>query len=420
MAESLGQPSSKSQEQEIYERDTSLYKVYLVDCEFERLQRKYHWETADLAHQTDIEHALSSLAIDRVKAQEGFANHLQFILLPQLLGQICSLSIVLELPSLLDEPESNLNLVLKLQKDLDCSLNQIQCVIAALCPKATFLPKRADDHHLKGFKSYRLNRVKMSLPMLAWDMCDIFESANELIQKTELSSVPSLAGCDADSLQRRFFGCIVRAGKAIQRMTARFKLSDLAIAQDLWETARGSIENDLQFVIRTLNRPSYSTTVENQSQQAAEFGVIIQLTKLMLPILKLSRMFLDKLSNRGLANERLPMFAEICSDQIDTLANSAGDVARDLRCLVQKLCFADGPAEGVTSDDLTSLAKSLKSRFESPLLLVLMYFVPLIPDPDGLNVPQKHYTRWCATWNNMMALATHNFTRVAESFVGIP
>ncbi|OAV90779.1 hypothetical protein, variant [Puccinia triticina 1-1 BBBD Race 1] len=373
----------------------SLY-VDLVTNEFERLKSKYyHPPRLGMPDETNINQAPSDISTDR-KVPEGLANELQFILLPRLLEQICTLSSTLELPALLNEPESNLSLVLQLQADLECSLDRIQYLGATLWSITRSLRNRTNDHHLKGLKSFRLSRVKQSLPIMADDMYHLFDVANQLIQQTELSSVPCMAVCDSYSLEERLHWAVYFP----------------------WQLTRNIIERNMEFIIHRLNYPTYATKGENQLQRPVEFGddTVIQLNKLMLPIMKLCVIFLGKFSSRGLAKERLPIFMEICSDQIEILGASADPMIPGLRRLLRKLRTADGPGGGVTSDDLTSLAKSLKSCLESPLPLIHMYFIPLIPD---LNV-QKHYTHWCETWNNLIALAIHNFTRVAESFVAIP
>ncbi|KAI7962546.1 hypothetical protein MJO28_000640 [Puccinia striiformis f. sp. tritici] len=392
----------------------------LVDYGFKRLRTKYHFRTADQPDPESIEHALSALSIDKAKSQEALAHQLLSSLLPLLHSQITSLSLVLKTSSLRREPGPKLSLVLQIQGQLDSTMDELRYLIATLCPENPSLPDRADDQHLRRFKSYRLDRLNNEFRSLfSWGMCDLFQAANERIGQMELTSIPSIHDEDADTRKKDVEWSVSYALNRIKAMSDSLSTSELAAAQVYWELDRPDIDNLLNNIIKKLNPSTDSRKVEGRPTLPRPYigEPVIRLAKLTLPIVKLSRIFLAKLSKRGLAQERFPIFTEICSDQIQTLAECARDIARDLRKLESRLDFADDG--GVTSDDFTTTAKSLKTRFDAPLLLVLVYFIPLIPDDDGLNV-QNYYKNWCMTWLNQMALAIHNFEHAAESFEGTP
>ncbi|OAV90777.1 hypothetical protein PTTG_12349 [Puccinia triticina 1-1 BBBD Race 1] len=326
---------------------------------FERLREKYNPTDAELPDPPHIEHAFSALCIDKVNAQQETASQ----------------------------------------------------------------PTQSDDHHLKELKSYRLYRLKKTFQKkLSYRMYDIFGAAVELIQHAGLSSTPLTAEGDTNSLQKTLRFSVNHALHNIKMMTNCLQASELTVVQDSWQRRRGCIRTMLQSTVEKLNLSTNSTSAKYQAQPPEKFvgETVIQLAKLTLPIMKLCKIFFAKFSNRGLALERLPNFTEISSGQLEDLVNSVGHVVDDIRQLMLHLSFANGhPGGDATSEDFTRIAKSLKSRFESPLFLVLMYFIPLIPDPDGLNV-QKYYTSWCVTWNNQMAVAIKNFIHVAESYIDIP
>ncbi|WAR63307.1 hypothetical protein PtB15_18B390 [Puccinia triticina] len=262
----------------------------------------------------------------------------------------------------------------------------------------------------------------LCIDKLSYRMYDIFGAAVELIQHAGLSSTPLTAEGDTNSLQKTLRFSVNHALHNIKMMTNCLQASELTVVQDSWQRRRGCIRTMLQSTVEKLTLSTNSTSAKYQAQPPEKFvgETVIQLAKLTLPIMKLCKIFFAKFSNRGLALERLPNFTEISSGQLEDLVNSVGHVVDDIRQLMLHLSFANGhPGGDATSEDFTRIAKSLKSRFESPLFLVLMYFIPLIPDPDGLNV-QKYYTSWCVTWNNQMAVAIKNFIHVAESYIDIP
>ncbi|KAH9441667.1 hypothetical protein Pst134EA_032719 [Puccinia striiformis f. sp. tritici] len=297
-------------------------------------------------------------------------------------------------------------------------MDHLGYVIATLCPEATTQPNQTDDHHLKEFKSYRLHRLKTKFQdVLSGRMGTIYDAASEIIQQMELSSTPVRTDCNPESLEKCFYRHVFHALDAIDVMKDCFKTSELAVVQDSWDQPRRSIGGQLQFIIEMLT-PSYDPT--NGLAPGKFVGEsVIQLANLTSPIFKLSRIFFTKLSKRGLTQERIPIYTEISSDQIENLAQSAVHVDDDLWQLVKYLSTASRGEAGVTSNNFIRIAESLRTRFDSPLLIVLMYFIPMIPDTDGLNV-QKHYESWCVTWKTQMALAIYNFEQVANSFEGTP
>ncbi|OAV94355.1 hypothetical protein PTTG_26999 [Puccinia triticina 1-1 BBBD Race 1] len=343
MVESPGSPSSSRLEHQ------RLYWHYgdLVTYGFKSLRSKYQTKTAELTDKTYIEHTLSD--------------------------QITSLSLALDLFGLQNEPKTKLIRVLQIQAELDYSLDQIMHLIVILCPEPTSLPNRSNDHYLKAFKTYRLERLKMNFEeRLTRRMCDLFEAADELIEQMELSSAPPcISSWGISSHAKRLQGFVGQVSDAIKMMTDCFRASELAIVQHFWRSDRLSIESHLQSLIENLNTPTDSTTVEDQSPRPAKFAgePLIQLARLAIPIFKLSRIFFAKLSKRGLAQERLPISTEISSDQIDTLARSASHVAKDVYKILTHLQLVNRGNMDVTHEAFNTIAQSLKARFESVLFL---------------------------------------------------
>ncbi|KAH9473510.1 hypothetical protein MJO28_000666 [Puccinia striiformis f. sp. tritici] len=399
----------------------------LVGYGFGRLRRKYHPTTAEKPDQASVEHALSALSIDKVKSQEALANQLVSSLLPLLHHQVTSLSLALKISSLRDEPRANLRLVLQIQGELDSTVDGLKLLITTLCPEPISLSNSSVDHHLKRFKSYRLDRLKVNSQLLiTWCLCDIFEAANERIQQMGLSSIPPKIDPGTDFPNRDMEVFVSRTLHTIKVMANCLNASELVVAQTLWKGRRRALENQLQCTIEKLDPSPDSKKVEDLSKPPDKYVAepAIQLAKMTLPILKLCRIFFSKLSKRGLAQERIPIFTEICSDEIELLAQSTRDISEDLGRLDVHLKFtnADGGLNrdgGVTSEEFIEITQSLKTRFDPPLLLILMYFIPLIPDTAGLKV-QKYYRNWCVTWKNQMALAVHNFEQVVKSLEDFP
>ncbi|KAA1073513.1 hypothetical protein PGT21_014328 [Puccinia graminis f. sp. tritici] len=332
-------------------------------------------------------------------------------LLPLLKGQINSLSLALGPASLRNQPVPNLSLVSNIQPEIDDNLEQIKALLAALCPEHPTLPNQTDDYGLQQFKFCRLYRLKIYCEVtLSCEMCEIFQAANELIQQMGFTSKPPIHDYtpDIESIKNRLHGSVSRASDTIKMMADCFQASELVIAQQLWTSQRLEVENQFRSIVKNLNR---STDSDGKYLRQS----VIRLAKLSLPIFKLCKIFFAKLSERGLAHERLPVHTEISSEQVEVLAQSADLVAKDLQELKDYLGLANQQDGDATSDGFLRIVQSLRNRFEAPLSAVLIHFIPSIADTYGLH-HQKYYQNWCLTWHNLMALAVHNFTLVAKTY----
>ncbi|KAI7962548.1 hypothetical protein MJO28_000642 [Puccinia striiformis f. sp. tritici] len=144
--------------------------------------------------------------------------------------------------------------------------------------------------------------------------------------------------------------------------------------------------------------------------------LVIQLAKLAIPLIRLSKLFFSKLTTPGINIRGLPCFEKMCPNKIISLEKSLEQVtttARKLRSLVQR---ADEDPPGVViGDDFIELAIEIETLFDFPLMVVLLHIVPSIPDTDGFPT-HKYYKRWFTTWNTKLISASENFINLAESF----
>ncbi|WAQ86314.1 hypothetical protein PtA15_7A40 [Puccinia triticina] len=68
--------------------------------------------------------------------------------------------------------------------------------------------------------------------------------------------------------------------------------------------------------------------------------------------------------------------------------------------------------------NLTLTAEKFESCFESSVLLIAFYIVPLIPDTNGFPT-QKYYQSWLTTWHLQLSLAMQNLRAAAKLFGNI-
>ncbi|KAH9443135.1 hypothetical protein Pst134EB_027486 [Puccinia striiformis f. sp. tritici] len=105
----------------------------------------------------------------------------------------------------------------------------------------------------------------------------------------------------------------------------------------------------------------------------------------------------------------------MCSSQIESLEVSTVNVKCDLADMMRVLKLADTAYGAASSQDFIDVAENLDSRFESTLLLVSLYFLPLIPDSLSFS-DHDHFKIWFVDWNTQFTLATNNFKNLAKLF----
>ncbi|PLW15437.1 hypothetical protein PCASD_20373 [Puccinia coronata f. sp. avenae] len=105
----------------------------------------------------------------------------------------------------------------------------------------------------------------------------------------------------------------------------------------------------------------------------------IPLAELLIPIIKLSRLFFKKLAKDGLNKTPLKPFTDMNSYQLTRLGDSAGRMSCDLDAIVRCIKESDDYDEADTTLEVMQTINRIRYAFDSHLLLVILYIVPLLP-----------------------------------------
>ncbi|KAA1127124.1 hypothetical protein PGTUg99_023661 [Puccinia graminis f. sp. tritici] len=383
---------------------------------FRRLSIKYRWSTDqyyDLIR--TFQETRSTFSSDQATTKESILNQLQFCALPKLHFQITNLSHSLKPLGLQKAPESKFEILLDIQSEIEAILDLIIRLTYILYPEPTYAVSRADDQHLKQFKSYRLRILKAKYFETCENISLVFREAYEVLQKMKHSPEKfSQLVNTADFPGNRSIGNVF---ESIKWTIKCIKGNELEVAQNSWQADFGGIHYSFQQIMTLVNPESYSTTDNQESRSKLSREPVFHLAKLAIPLIKISKLFFTKLSKCGLNKTRLPLFTEMASEQIESLANSLGQVTRDIIELGGLLPKADdGDATG---QDFVKIADKLRSRYEAPLVALLLYVIPSIPDSDDGFPTQSYYRTWLVTWNTQRILATVNFINAAKLFSGV-
>ncbi|KAI9624849.1 hypothetical protein H4Q26_016624 [Puccinia striiformis f. sp. tritici PST-130] len=347
---------------------------------FRRLSEKYREPTDQ--NRNAILSELDALSIDEATttSKERLLNDLQYHLLPALRLHLANISRLLTPSYLCVGFESKIKRVLAIQLEIERTIDPIKSHINLLCPERSIsaTANRADDQHLKQFKSYRLRSLRAQ-----------FAEASTFIFRT-----------------------FVEAFKILEDLIIR---SELDIVQCFW---RLELKN---FGLMLLDIRVLHYGFENEEEPTDQIWAresLIELADMAISLIKISNLFFTKLSTRGMNRKRLSHSTEMSSQQIESLAQSIGKVTSDLGDLIALLRTADEEMvdnRAEVSQRLVSIVLNLKSRFDPPLLLVLLYLLPIVPDTDP-----SYYKSWFVTWNTQRILVTENFINLAKSLANSP
>ncbi|POV97371.1 hypothetical protein PSTT_15087 [Puccinia striiformis] len=362
---------------------------------FKRLSEKYREPTGQDGNATLSES--QTLPIDEtIASKEKRLNDLQFHLLPALHVQFADLSNLLR-PSCL---QSHINIL--------CAQGSVYITA-----------NRADDQHLKQLKSVRLHSLRAqflaAFPFIFLIFCDAFRLLIDLtINPEPYKTSPHFPG---DYLIEETFYYIDWTIECI-------KGSELDVAQCFWRLDLKNFDYMLVDVRMLVDSHTYyKMGTEKEPTQKLVSEPVIQLANVATTLIKLCKLFFTKLSTRWMNRKRLPYSTEMSSEQIESLAQSIRDVTGDLGDLIALFRIADQEMiddRAELSQGFLNIGTWLKSRFDPPLLAILLYLLPIIPETH-LGFPnQDYYKDWFVTWNTQRILVTEHFINLAKSLGNDP
>ncbi|KAI7964020.1 hypothetical protein MJO29_004447 [Puccinia striiformis f. sp. tritici] len=379
----------------------------LVIHGFSKLIGKYS-SPIDLTYdRASLTETMLSLSKDEDGMKNMALDQLQ-LTLPKLKHHLATVSQLLDPSNLQQDTESKFKRVLLIQPDLECTMEQIGSSIALVCPESTFARERTDDQHLKRLKSYRLHSLRTAFLAACPVISQSLQSATELVEQTKSALSTGIFK------PRRPYGMACDIDNAeiwIDLAIGSIERSDWQLALKHWEIELEGINDELQEISRS------EPGTDNESE-LFRYEPVARLAELTIPILKLSRLFFNKLTLRGINTKRLSFFTEMCSAQIESLAKAHEEVASSLFNISCNLTWEPVQAgwnqEAMSYTAFIKWAENLKTSFEAPFILALLHLIPFIPDTDGFPT-QNYYRNWFKTWKTLLTLAIENFINFARS-----
>ncbi|KAI7963452.1 hypothetical protein MJO29_003879 [Puccinia striiformis f. sp. tritici] len=379
-------------EESTTERDTTP-SADVIDDELQYLGRKYEtalwgiWDSDDRM-------------VDQLAGRHQLIDTLECSLLPSIIDHIDSIFFSLDLKDSSKHSSPDITLAFKLATDLNNILQEtVRCVGSI---GAKFEDGDEDDGSFKQCKKFRRSRLRSK--MSDWmnvHIVDLFCTYGRFIKydnRTKGDPKNSEHQAKKAKLREKTIGISDICRRFTSEMVRWLKKSDLAILQEGWlateESSIGALE-----CLTTYTKP--------QTDETAKY--FVKLARLCIPIVKLTSIFMNKLTKQNAAESLFTLDPEIDSKNLELL--SVGPlITSDLTCLTY---FFGGPPRDrdIILDEkhrADGFVRSLSQNLESILLVLAFYHVPT---PTTVDCPSlKNQMRiWFLDWRNLWRKATHSF-----------
>ncbi|KAA1105967.1 hypothetical protein PGT21_025268 [Puccinia graminis f. sp. tritici] len=193
-----------------------------------------------------------------------------------------------------------------------------------------------------------------------------------------------------------------------------FKSANVWLEGSEWETVRlgwalyiDGLDDVLKFVVLQTN------PTDNLEEKLGLPRVLernLPLIRLLIPIVKLSRVFFRRFFKFGSHGQPLPPFTEMCSRQLHSLHSLPVSVADRLNILHTMLTNSSIYGEDFI-ESFVERVRSLLGLFQSSFLDLILGIIP--PDNDN-------YKACFFTWNTQLIIATQNIIELALSYSDNP
>ncbi|KAI9614233.1 hypothetical protein H4Q26_009374 [Puccinia striiformis f. sp. tritici PST-130] len=250
--------------------------------------------------QDPFDRRVESDPLEQVEEKEGSLHQLRFDFLPLLDDQIVSLLRSLDLTRLRKEPMLALELISDIQSELDQTLDSIQYAISITCPKPhASSSDRLNDQHLKDFKLFRVDGLHhMFITNVMESVIPMFRLSYRLLQQLKLSTKEYKYATRINRTKKSIVEHGTSSCNEIQSTLGWVEDSEFDTIRFGWPDQADLIDDQLEQISRLINQePHY---VEEYFREVTLSKQVMELAKSIVPIVKLSRLFLNKLSAQGI------------------------------------------------------------------------------------------------------------------------
>ncbi|KAA1098578.1 hypothetical protein PGT21_036612 [Puccinia graminis f. sp. tritici] len=383
--------------------------VEALDC----LVHRYHFSLNQIFGEQ-----LKTLTIDDMEKKAGLLEELESSLLPSMKDQITALLLSLDLRGWGKPPRPDLELALGIVSNLDQTLYETIASIECISLESP-LPAETHDHHLRSCKEFRCSRLLWRIKaVVEGHLCELFRNYIDFIRLWELStssSHPDSSEHHTKTSQKEaeILKITAHSGHLIDAIISLFRKSDLDFIQEEWLAAADSLNGVLGFLIILANCPKEPNGINagrDDHRTNGNRAEIAEVARLAIPLVKLTRAFLDKIGNKTTRKAAFTLDSELNSETLNQLHQEPVSIAERLDQFVRSLWMIHKRDEVIINKDRirTSLS-GISKTLESTLLVLAVYLVPLPHHENELPSPDPQFKTWLLTLKTLWYRAMDHF-----------
>ncbi|KNE98460.1 hypothetical protein PSTG_08199 [Puccinia striiformis f. sp. tritici PST-78] len=345
-----------------------------------------------------------TLPINRASWKAGISR-LQSKLLPSLRCQITTLSRILNSSDLQNDQGPKFDLILKIQSELGRTFDDLISRAGNTDPESVSFRAQTNDNDLQEIKGFRLWVLRWNIVSLTHHLRRLFDFSSNVILELQPPPLTYRRQASSSDNRKMVTESTTETLALINRLMKWVYGNEFSVILERWQIELDAIDTQLANIIWLICLTTQSDKEDPQSEITELSEPIIHLAQSTIPVFKLSRLFFRKSTRSGSNQTRFESFSEMSSHQLGALYESAGEIADHLCRILKTL---SEPEEYELSHITAALIHSVEHlllRFDSYMLLLILYVVPVTPEWEDPSSRKLHLKTWLVNWHNLFLSA---------------
>ncbi|KNZ47781.1 hypothetical protein VP01_614g1 [Puccinia sorghi] len=298
-----------------------------------------------------------------------------------------------------------------LQQQIDDLLDSLH-LSKLICPKI-LNSYQVNDQYLKELKIYRINGLHNCFRQALQKIAIFSGTSSEPIQQLKMVN---------KQFTGRFRTRVANTGATLMNVASLVSSSVQTILKWLQGSEFDLVQDDSPLITSLDYKPLIDMRVpelmalinatarcEEDGDHFAwdEFGIEpltsksdIEVTKLLIPIFKLCRLFFKHLSVPGIDRKSLPLYTHMSSQQLRIITELPSAVHFHLDAIMDNLRVSE-------LGEVVDQVINLEGTFGAACNLILLHFAPIVPN-SGCSPVRDEFRNWLTTWKTQFNIAVSN------------
>ncbi|KAI7957485.1 hypothetical protein MJO28_004580 [Puccinia striiformis f. sp. tritici] len=368
------------------------------------------------------------LSIDQLGSKCKFLHDLQTSVLPSFKQKLSALLPSLDLSEFPIHPCPNPELTRKIISRIDQILAETRLIVEVIAMRPP-LPAPTHDHHLEYFKKYRTIRLYWNLnSLIHHKLYDFFKTCAEWIiswERKESEYVPENSQHPSKAFDRREqLDTIAKdCQDRLDGMIECCKDSDFRILQREWRPSVNQLTNMLKALANMINGTTHRRSwnrfllaVQGQWTDEAHKICATQLVRSAIPIVKLGRLFYEKLSNPVTNQLPFTLDTKMSTDELLSLNKTIDVFFHRIDDLMNHIhsFFIANQGNGRKLTELSQISLMILTSLDEALSALASHLIPS-QTTDPPSDPQNNFKSWFLPLSDSFIVAVNNFREIIHS-----